>query len=389
MRTTRSFAALAAALAAALPLLAAPLGAQSSERAGFVVRLGTDTVAVERVERTANRVEGWHTTRNPMTVLRHYVATLAPDGSVQSMTYEATRVAQNQPASKAAMTFAADTVTVDIDLPRDTTLHVAAEHALPYVNLSYGLLEQAFRYARQQPGDSLLLPMVGIGAPESQPAIVRRVGADSMTLAIFEETPYRAKISEDGRLLGLQGMGTTQQVMVQRLGDADVQAVASAWAKREQGAAPTGPLSPLDSVKAAAGGADIAIVYSRPSRRGRTIVGGVVPYDRVWRTGANAATVFTTSADLVVNGTTIPKGSYTLWTLPTKSGAQLIVNRQTGQWGTEYDEAQDLVRVPLTVTRLPAQVEHFTMRVEPTAQGGTLKYAWGDTEYSVPFTVTR
>jgi hypothetical protein len=383
MRPSRPF----AALAAALPLLAAPLSAQSAERAGFVVRLGTDTVAVERVERTANRVEGWHTTRNPMTVLRHYVATLAPDGSVQSMTYEATRVAQNQVATKATLKFDADTVTMDIDIPRDTTMHVVAEHALPYVNLSYGLMEQAFRYARQLPGDSVVVPMVGVGAPESQPATVRRVGTDTMTLAIFEPTPYRARIAEDGRLLGLQGMGTTQQVVVQRLDDADVQAVAAAWAKSEQGAQAPGPLSPLDSVKAAAGAANLSIVYSRPTRRGRTIVGGVVPFDRVWRTGANAATMFTTSADLVMNGTTIPRGSYTLWTLPTKSGAQLIINKQTGQWGTEYDEAQDLVRVPLTVTRLPEQVEQFTMKVETTPQGGVLKYAWGDTEYSVPFTV--
>ncbi len=89
------------------------------------------------------------------------------------------------------------------------------------------------------------------------------------------------------------------------------------------------PLSPPDSVRATVAGAQIAIDYSRPSMRGRKIFGGVVPWNQVWRTGANLATRFTTSADLVMGGKTIPKGSYTLWTLPSPAGWQLIINKQT------------------------------------------------------------
>ncbi|HEX5829346.1 MAG TPA: DUF2911 domain-containing protein, partial [Gemmatimonadaceae bacterium] len=297
--------------------------------------------------------------------------------------------ALNQQATKAVLRFGADTAVVDIDVPRDTTLRVAAARGLPYVNFSYGLLEQAFRWARAQREDSLVIPMVFVGAPRAEPATVHRLGGDSMTFAIFEPTPNHARLDASGRLLALSGVGTTQGVEVTRLPDVDVQGIAAGWAKAEASGRPAGQLSPLDSAKASAGGASIAIVYSRPSRRGRTIFGGVVPFDAVWRTGANAATILTTDADLVMNGTTIPKGSYSIWTLPTRGGGSLITNKQTGQWGTEYDAAQDLARIPLQMTRLPEQVERFTIAIEPAANGGALTYSWGDRKFSVPFVVRQ
>ena len=89
--------------------------------------------------------------------------------------------------------------------------------------------------------------------------------------------------------------------------------------------------------------------------RGRTIFGGLVPYGQVWRTGANAATSFVTTADIVINGVTVPEGRYTLYSIPERASDgsvtwHLIVNKQIGQWGTEYHPEQDLVRIPLTVS---------------------------------------
>ena len=76
-------------------------------------------------------------------------------------------------------------------------------------------------------------------------------------------------------------------------------------------------------------------------------MGGLVPYGQVWRTGANAATTLVTPRDLRIGDTPVPAGTYTLYTLPGESEWQLIINRQTGQWGTEYDQAQDLARIPM------------------------------------------
>lgn len=148
------------------------------------------------------------------------------------------------------------------------------------------------------------------------------------------------------------------------------------------------PASPRDTARGTVGGAELMVDYGRPYMRGRTIMGGLVPYGRVWRTGANDATHLMTSSALRIGGTTVPAGTYTLYTLPGEDGWQLIVNRQTGQWGTQYDEGTDLARIPMRVSRLDAPVEQLTFRIEPQGDGsGVLALEWENTRAEVPFTV--
>jgi hypothetical protein len=117
-------------------------------------------------------------------------------------------------------------------------------------------------------------------------------------------------------------------------------------------------------------------------------MGGLVPYGRVWRTGANAATTLVTDVDLELGGTRVPRGTYTLYTIPTAEGWTLIVNRQTGQWGTQYEAARDLARIPMQVSRLRAPVEQFTIALERGRAGaGTLALEWETTRAAVPFRV--
>lgn len=154
------------------------------------------------------------------------------------------------------------------------------------------------------------------------------------------------------------------------------------------GAARQQPASPRDTARAEIGGANVFVDYGRPYMRGRVIMGGLVPYGQVWRTGANEATHFVTDRDLRVGGVAVPAGTYTLYTLPAESGWQLIVNRQTGQWGTQYDPAQDLARIPMQVSRVETPVDQFTVRVEPRSDGGgLLALEWENTRAEVPFTV--
>ncbi len=129
---------------------------------------------------------------------------------------------------------------------------------------------------------------------------------------------------------------------------------------------------------ATVGSAHLTVDYGRPHRRGREIFGSVVPWGQVWRTGANAATGFTTDADVTINGTVIPKGSYTLFSLPEQGGAKLIVNKQTGQWGTQYDPAQDFARIDLKAESLSQPVEVFTIAVE----NGVLALTWDRTRFT-------
>ena len=148
-----------------------------------------------------------------------------------------------------------------------------------------------------------------------------------------------------------------------------------------------GTLSPRDTARATIRAANLLVDYGRPRKRGREIFGNVVPWGQVWRTGANAATQLRTDRDLVFAGLSVPAGTYTLWTLPTQAGWQLIVNSQTGQWGTAHDAARDLGRVPLTVGALAEPVEIFTISVDAQGQGGVLSFTWDRTRATIPFTV--
>jgi hypothetical protein len=132
-------------------------------------------------------------------------------------------------------------------------------------------------------------------------------------------------------------------------------------------------------------GKEVKIDYSRPSIRGRKIMGGLVPYGQVWRTGANEATSLTTGVDLSIGDTKVPAGKYTLYTLPGEKSWKLIINKQTGQWGTEYDQAQDLARVAMMKSALSSPVEQFTIKLEKTgADAANLVLEWETTRVAVP-----
>jgi len=146
--------------------------------------------------------------------------------------------------------------------------------------------------------------------------------------------------------------------------------------------------SPHETAKATIDGATITVEYGRPSMKGRKIMGELVPYGKVWRTGADEATTLTTDKELQIGGTIVPAGKYTLYTLPGQTDWQLIVNKQTGQWGTEYDQKQDLGRVPLKKTATSAPVEQLTISVDKNpAGGGLLRIAWENTALTAPITV--
>ena len=131
-------------------------------------------------------------------------------------------------------------------------------------------------------------------------------------------------------------------------------------------------------------GKTVTIQYSRPSMRGRKIFGGLVPYGQVWRTGANAATSLKTDVDLTIGSANVPAGSYTVYTLPGMNSWKLIVNKQTGQWGTEYSEGQDLARVDMKVGQLPSGMETFTVSLDKTSgTSAMLKLDWENTIASV------
>jgi hypothetical protein len=129
-------------------------------------------------------------------------------------------------------------------------------------------------------------------------------------------------------------------------------------------------------------GLTVRVDYCRPAMKGRKIFGELVPYGKVWRTGANEATVITLGQDVKTGEQTIKAGKYSLWTIPSPNGWTAIFNKQTGQWGTMYDEKEDVVRVPMQVRATAKPVEQFEIRFDSVGRPGVigLVMAWENTE---------
>jgi uncharacterized membrane protein len=143
-------------------------------------------------------------------------------------------------------------------------------------------------------------------------------------------------------------------------------------------------LSPSAETSVSLGGHKVTIEYNAPSARGRKVEGGLIPYDAVWRLGADSATTLTTETDLTIGDLKVPKGVYTLYLQGGENAWKLIVNKQTGQWGTDYSQGQDLGRVSMKLSKLSEPAEKLKITLKSAGPAATLEIVWGGTHAVVP-----
>ncbi|GAA4446458.1 hypothetical protein GCM10023189_01600 [Nibrella saemangeumensis] len=142
--------------------------------------------------------------------------------------------------------------------------------------------------------------------------------------------------------------------------------------------------SPEATAEIEQNGLHIKVAYSQPYKKGRKIFGGLVPYGEVWRTGANEATEIDFDQDVIVAGQPLDKGEYSLWSIPSQAGWIVIFNKETGQWGTDYDQTKDVLRVPVIARKREKPAEQFFISFAPQPQGTDMLLSWDDTEVVVP-----
>ena len=378
-----------------------------TERYGFVALLGRDTISLESIARYPDRFVSDEVDRFPMVRQRHTEVTLAPDGSPTHMDM-LVRTPSAEPDGRErriVARFARDTVRVSLTNGSGTrTIAMATDGMLtiPHVPQMYSLLELYFAAALKRASVDGLSSQGELNTRQFYPdrefsnypipmhrGFVRPMAGDTVEIRHYWLAGTGVAVMDSGRMRSYSGARTTYLVQVNRLDTPpDIETLGAQFAAAEQARGPVAALSVEDTVEAAIGPATFSVNYSRPQVRGRTLLGGIIPYDRVWRTGANAATHFTTSAAIRIGSIALAPGSYTLWTLPRADGVTLIVNGQTGQWGTEYGPARDIGRTSLAVAATSAPVEEFTITIEPTdARTGVLALSWGSFRWTAPIRV--
>jgi len=365
-------------------LLACGTVSACAREASFVTTLGaSDTVAVEHYTRSGDVLTGESVVAYPRATVRAYEVTFGADGQVAHV-HLTSGAPGAEPSTVADFTYAGDSVTAEVR--RDTATQryaVDTEGArpLPFFEDLFAFWDLSLARAMESGADSTTIgALAGRGV---LPLAFQRRGDAAADFTFPEWGTIHASFDGD-RLEGLDMTGTTSKYTVTRVPSVDVDGLAAAWGARAQ----PGALSPRDTARATVGAAHVIVDYGRPSMRGREVFGGIVPWGDVWRLGANAATQLVTDRPLALGGTELPAGTYSLWCIPTESSWTLIVNGQHGQWGTQYDESQDVARIPMEVGATAAPVERFTTEVTDTGEGrGTITFLWENTRASVAFTV--
>jgi len=333
------------------------------ETAGFVYRLGVDTVAVASVTWAANKAEGVYVNRVPVTTVVRWNADVDASGKVRRL--ERVHTTGDSVTERVLITLANDSATIERRQGDSTTTRrfAAAPVALPrHPSTDAGLLELQTRQLVASGMTEVMGESFSTGDTVVTPDTTRRVAPDTVVVP-----GPRLLIDSTGRILKLNENAERATV--------DIEALVAAFKSR-----PLGDLSPRDSVAGAIGGANVSVAYGSPRKRGRDVFGALVPWDRPWRTGANNATFFTTDQPIRAGSVRVPAGKYSVFTIPGQAGWTLLLSSNLGDNAAVYDSTTIVARIPMQSGAASTPAERLTFEIAPD---GTLRVTWDAVSASV------
>lgn len=357
----------------------------NSDQAAFVTLLGSDTLAVEQFQKTDTGITAHVILRSPETRFSTYYLKWDETGGIEKMLrtdYPASTGFTGEGNVVQTVARDGDSLLVKVSATENTRRYKAPYQpgVLPFIDMMHWPFEIALNRAAEAGQDTVNQPLL-TGTRLSN-FIIAAIEPDSMTI----RHPFRGvmgvRVDGNGNLEYLDAGLTTRKLKVHRVNALDLDALSARFANH-----PVGPLSGAERAEFSFKGADFTVEFGSPHKRDRELFGGIVPYGEVWRTGANRATHFYTSKDLSFAGLKVPAGEFTLFSIPEAEDGMLIINSQTGQNGTSYDENRDLGRVPMQVTTKEEVTEAFTITLNETGEGGRINLIWGNTVYSADFVI--
>jgi hypothetical protein len=355
----------------------------------FVAKLGRDTVIVETYNMVANHLYGKAFLRYPEDQVGVFDFHFYPDGSIRhySMSFM-------KPDSSYITTWGTQGVFCENDSCTWFASGAGAEteytNKRPAKQMNFiggwtptlSLVEWNCMRLLKSGKQSLPITMLNDYIGIRQVSISKAKGDTIIFGGPFLEYT-KIRTTSAGRIISYDGTGTPWNYIANKHEPIDVDEMAKRLFKTNKIGIP----SPEVSVKFPVSGDTIQLSYGRPSRRDRTIFGGIVPYDSVWRTGAGSPTQITLPYNIHFGKIKIPNGKYSLYTIPRPDGWTLIFNTDLKQWPTDPDRSKDIAMIPLKIKKPGQQTETFTILIEEAKGGGMIRFIWDETEAFANFKV--
>ena len=239
-------------------------------------------------------------------------------------------------------------------------------------------------FAPKRLGDSVMSSHIVFNS--ARKFMIKKTGSKKLVMGSAVMGMFTIFLDKNGNIQSVDGMGTSFNIKGTEGTYLNIDSVITANLNQQALHPRLAVINQLDSVKTVINTTNIKIIYSRPSVRNRVIFGEVVPWNRIWRTGADAATKILLSRPLYFNGKELPAGAYSIFTLPTQNGWTLIFNKQADIWGTEHNAAYDILKIPMQMQSLTEPVELLTFAVAPAGNnGGVISVSWDKLKVSVGF----
>jgi hypothetical protein len=362
---------------------------QQPYTASFVATLGTDTVIVETYNMLPNHLYGKAFLRYPEDRIGVFDFHFYPDGSIRhySMSFMNADSSHVTSAGTEGVYCESDTCTWFASWPNSDTEYSnkrAASHMdfiggwTPTLSLIEWNCMRLMKSGKQSLPITMINDYIGI-----RHVAVSKGNADTLIFGgdFLEYT--KIKVTPEGRIVAYDGTTTPWNYIAHKLAPIDVDAMAKRMSKKPKIGIP----SPTDKVNFVVENDTIRLSYGRPFKRGRKIFGGMIPYDSVWRTGANDPTTLRLPFDVKFENISVPKGEYSLYTIPRADGWTLIFNTDLKQWPTEPDRSKDIALIPLAVRKATKQTDQLIITIDPAKGGGIIKFIWDETEAFASFKV--
>ncbi|MBC7888709.1 MAG: DUF2911 domain-containing protein [Ferruginibacter sp.] len=364
---------------------------QQPVTASFVATLGTDTVIVETYNLLPNHLYGKAFLRYPRDQVGVFDFHFYPDGSIKhyTMSYMNPDSSYKTTGFIEGVYCENDTCTWFASSQNWQTEYINKRSAknmdfiggwTPTLSLIEWNCMRLMKSGKQSMPITMINNYVGI-----RNVAVSKGNGDTLVFGGDFLEYAKIKATPEGRIVTYDGTATPWNYIVTKLAPINVDELAKRMSKKTKIGIP----SPKAVLSFAIAKDTIRLSYGRPFKRGRKIFGGIVPYDSVWRTGANDLTKLNLPYDVQFGEIKIPKGEYGLYTIPRVDGWTLIFNTDFKQWPTEPNRSKDFAMIPLQVRNATQSADQFTITIDPAKNGGIIKFTWDETEAYAPFRVIR